>query len=114
MKLRPLIAIIALCMLTFTLTAQQSETSLALTNQGIFQLPDEGLKAIYTLDIESLELTTLQEGIAYFEDKNTEFVLFRPNSSFETASVFLLLEKRPEWSVSDWNNYLANIILTNN
>jgi hypothetical protein len=97
----------------FLQASAQTETPLGLNEQGVFQLPAENLKPIYTLTVESLEFNSLEEGVAYFADKNTEYALFRPNPSLETATLILLIEKRPDWSIADWNDYLSTIALTN-
>ncbi|MCZ4410582.1 hypothetical protein O3Q51_17330 [Cryomorphaceae bacterium 1068] len=89
----------------------QTENSLAIQEDGTFQIPSTNLKEVYSIDISSLELNSIEEAVEFFSEKNTNLIMFRPNADGTTATVFLQINRKPEWSVSDWNNTISDINL---
>ncbi len=89
----------------------QTQNSLTIHEDGTFEIPSTDLKEVYTMDISSLELNSIEEAVEYFSEKNTDLIMFRPNADGITATVFLQISRKPQWSVSDWNNTISDINL---
>ncbi|HKL40557.1 MAG TPA: hypothetical protein VJ894_07755 [Cryomorphaceae bacterium] len=100
------------CMLFSSLALfAQAENTLSIQENGTFEIPSTNLKEVYSLDISSMEFSQIEEGVEFFSEKNTDLIMFRPNADGTTATVFLQLSKRPEWTVSEWNNAISEINL---
>ena len=78
---------------------------------GTFEIPCTELREVYSLDISSLDLESFGTAIEFFSEKNTNLVMFRPNTDATTAMVFLQVSKKPQWTVSDWNDAISDINL---
>lgn len=89
----------------------QSENALSPMENGNFEIPETTLKDSYTLNVSFLGLESFATAIAFFSEKSTDLILFRPNASGSEVTVFLQLEKKPDWSISDWNNALTELNL---
>jgi hypothetical protein len=89
----------------------QTDNALEIKTNGAFEIPSTNLQDFYSLDISSLELTSIEEAVEFFSEKNTDLIMFRPNADGTTATVFLQVSRRPQWTVSDWNNAISEINL---
>ncbi len=89
----------------------QAENSLTIQENGTFEIPSANLKEVYSLDISSLELNSIEEAVEFFSEKNTDLIMFRPNADGTTATVFLQISRKPQWTVSDWNDTISDINL---
>ncbi|MFT4772199.1 MAG: hypothetical protein ACI9CP_000151 [Cryomorphaceae bacterium] len=100
------------CMVFSSLTSiGQAEGSLSMKENGTFEIPSTELREVYSLDISSLDLESFGTAIEFFSEKNTNLVMFRPNTDATTAMVFLQVSKKPQWTVSDWNDAISDINL---
>lgn len=89
----------------------QTGNILEIEEEGNFEIPSTNLKETYSLDISSLEFNSIDEAVEFFSEKNTDLIMFRPNADGTTATVFLQISKRPQWTVSQWNNSISDINL---
>lgn len=105
-------SIFLVCMVLSSLTLfSQTDNALEIKTNGAFEIPSTNLQDFYSLDISSLELTSIEEAVEFFSEKNTDLIMFRPNADGTTATVFLQVSRRPQWTVSDWNNAISEINL---
>lgn len=97
----------AFFMLSLSTMAQSSQATI--TKSGAILLnDDEPLKESYTLDASQFNFDTTQEALDYFKEVKTDLVFYRPALQNGIVTIYLQLRKEPNWSIEDWNNYLAS------
>lgn len=89
----------------------QTKNALEIKDNGAFEIPSNNLQDYYSLDISSLELKSIEEAVELFSKRNTDLIMFRPNADGTTATVFLQISRRPQWTISDWNHAISEINL---
>jgi hypothetical protein len=103
-------ALLILCLITiFTGTQAFSQTGEAVvTKAGAVLLNDEEpLQSHYTISASQFNFESDQQAINYFNGLNTEYVAYRPTLYNGKVNIYLQLKKQPDWTVEDWNAYLA-------
>jgi len=63
-------------------------------------------KIIFTI---TKDFPSAKEGLAYFEKYNTDLMHARLNYEKQIVTVYLLVDKRPNWEVENWNKYLQKL-----
>ena len=99
----------AVMLFLFVNLFSQTKGMINLKEDGTFEIPNNELSEVYHLDISSLNFNSFESAIENLSNKNTELILFRPNSDGTVATVFLQLGKKPQWTVSNWNSAISEI-----
>lgn len=94
--------------LAFTAYANAQTAKAILSEDGaVLVNSQEPLQSAYTLDASNFNFETEQEAVAYFADRQTQYVSYRPVFHNNIVMVYLQIQAKPEWTKSDWNAYLA-------
>lgn len=100
--------IAAFAFLVFTAYANAQTAKAILTEDGTVRVNNqEPLQSAYTLDASNFNFETEQEALAYFADRQSQYVSYRPVLQNNIIMVYLQTKTKPEWTKSDWNTYLA-------
>ncbi len=106
MKKALLIACIFTFLLSFQAISQAGQASL--TKSGAVVLSnDEPLKDHYVLSADHFNFESDQEAMEHFASVSSNHVVYRMNRYNGTLNVHLQTKKEPNWTINDWNNYLA-------
>jgi len=103
--------LLLLCFATFLISAQtfSQESEATVTKDGAVLLnEEEPLKSHYTISASKFDFESDQQAINYFNQINTDYVVYRPTLYNGKVNIYLQIKKQPDWTVEDWNNYLAN------
>ena len=62
---------------------------------------------IYYLDLGENNFSTEKEAKDFFRKYNTELASFSVHFAEKQVHITLQLRQRPDWTINDWNQYLA-------
>jgi hypothetical protein len=98
------------CLLTFALGSQvfsQTNEAIVTQNGAVLLNEQEPLQSYYTISADQFNFESDQQAISYFNGINTEYVVYRPTLYNGKVNIYLQVKKQPDWTVEDWNAYLA-------
>lgn len=86
-----------------------AQTNLAtIANSGAVLLSEEQpLQSSYDLDASEFNFEDIHAALDHFKNVNTDLVFYRPVPNNGIVKMYLQLNKQPNWTKEDWNNYLA-------
>lgn len=88
--------------------AMSQSSGLQVSDNGAIVLDEtQPLKSSYVMPASAFNFATQEQAIAYFAQKHTEMVAYRPVMQNGEIMVFLQVNRQPTWSAADWNAYFA-------
>jgi hypothetical protein len=102
--------IFLVCLATFALGSQvfsQTNEAIVTQNGAVLLNEQEPLQSHYTINADQFNFQSDQQAINYFNGINTEYVVYRPTLYNGKVNIYLQTKKQPDWTVEDWNTYLA-------
>lgn len=100
----------AMMLMIFSLAAhaQAEPPKASLSQAGILQLPaDAPLSSTYLVDLSNFNFASEQEMVSFFASKATDNFAMRAIPHLNQAIVYLQVKKNANWSVTQWNAFLA-------
>lgn len=96
----------ALCM-ALGLGAQNPQATL--NKAGQVKLPnDVPLADAYEIDLSGFDFEDEMAAVDFFRSISDQKYFYRPVVSQQVVILYLQRAKAPDWSVADWNTYLAS------
>jgi hypothetical protein len=92
-------------LVAFCASAQTGQAALSKSGHIVLNA-DQALLSAYELDASSFNFQSSEEALAYFADKQTEMVTYRPVFQNNVVMIYLQIKRQPQWSLNDWNAYL--------
>lgn len=102
-----LILLFAVTWLASDVTAQEVRQA-NLTNTGIIQLDaNDEPNGRFEVQLDGMEFESPAAMTAFFQERCDENVLLRGIPGQNKVMMIIKGDNKPDWTVSDWNNYLA-------
>ncbi len=64
---------------------------------------------LYQVNFTDMNFASKEKAEAFFGPLNTDLVTFLVDFDKRTANLFLSTRNKPDWTVKDWNAYLADL-----
>lgn len=85
----------------------QTNEATVTKNGAVVLNEEQPLQSHYTISASQFDFESDQDAISYFNGINTDFVVYRPTLYNGKVNIYLQLKKQPDWTIEDWNDYLA-------